>query len=119
MRLSRPLRGRCVNDRDDQYPAPRLQFHPETPAAAQQSERAGRVRVRAHDARFFVTALLTQREMGGNLSEVLDILSSVIRERFKVKRQVTLDEVIEKLQATLHPASRMRRPKRLDTSITC
>ena len=40
------------------------------------------------DARFFVTAVLTQRESGGNLSEVLDNLSSVIRERFKVKRQV-------------------------------
>ena len=40
------------------------------------------------DARFFVTALLTQRETGGNLSEVLDNLASVIRERFKVKRQV-------------------------------
>jgi tight adherence protein B len=40
------------------------------------------------DARFFVTAVMTQRESGGNLSEVLDNLSSVIRERFKVKRQV-------------------------------
>ena len=40
------------------------------------------------DARFFATAVLTQREAGGNLSEVLDNLSSVIRERFKVKRQV-------------------------------
>ncbi len=40
------------------------------------------------DARFFVTAVQTQREMGGNLSEVLDKLSAVIRERFKVKRQV-------------------------------
>jgi len=40
------------------------------------------------DARFFVTAVLTQREMGGNLSEVLDRLAAVIRERFKVKRQV-------------------------------
>jgi tight adherence protein B len=40
------------------------------------------------DARFFVTALLTQRETGGNLSEVLDNLAVVIRERFKVKRQV-------------------------------
>jgi tight adherence protein B len=46
------------------------------------------VRVPLLDARFFVTALLTQRETGGNLSEVLDNLSSVIRERFKVKRQV-------------------------------
>ena len=40
------------------------------------------------DARFFVTAVLTQREAGGNLSEVLDNLAGVIRERFKVKRQV-------------------------------
>lgn len=40
------------------------------------------------DARFFVTAVLTQRETGGNLGEVLDNLAAVIRERFKVKRQV-------------------------------
>jgi len=45
-------------------------------------------RIPVLDARFFVTALQTQREMGGNLSEVLDKLSAVIRERFKVKRQV-------------------------------
>ena len=40
------------------------------------------------DARFFVTAVLTQRETGGNLSEVLDNLVAVIRDRFAVKRQV-------------------------------
>jgi tight adherence protein B len=40
------------------------------------------------DARFFVTAVLTQKEAGGNLSEVLDNLATIIRERFKVKRQV-------------------------------
>jgi tight adherence protein B len=40
------------------------------------------------DAQFFATAVLTQRESGGNLSEVLDNLSGVIRERFRVKRQV-------------------------------
>jgi len=45
-------------------------------------------RVPLLDAGFFVTAVLTQREMGGNLAEVLDNLASVIRERFKVKRQV-------------------------------
>jgi len=45
-------------------------------------------RVPILDARFFVTAVLTQRETGGNLSEVLDNLAYVIRERFKVKRQV-------------------------------
>jgi hypothetical protein len=45
-------------------------------------------RVPVLDARFFVTAVLTQRETGGNLSEVLDNLAAVIRERFKVKRHV-------------------------------
>jgi tight adherence protein B len=50
--------------------------------------RAFAERVPLLDARFFVTALQTQREMGGNLSEVLDRLAAVIRERFKVKRQV-------------------------------
>ena len=40
------------------------------------------------DARFFVTAVLTQRESGGNLAEILGNLAAVIRERFKVKRQV-------------------------------
>jgi tight adherence protein B len=39
-------------------------------------------------ARFFVTAVLTQRETGGNLSEVLDNLASVIRDRFMIMRQV-------------------------------
>jgi tight adherence protein B len=45
-------------------------------------------RVPLIDARFFVTAVLTQRESGGNLAEVLDNLSALMRERFKVKRQV-------------------------------
>lgn len=45
-------------------------------------------RIPTLDARFFVTAVLTQREAGGNLSEVLDNLSSIIRDRFRVKRQV-------------------------------
>ena len=45
-------------------------------------------RIPVLDARFFVTAVLTQRETGGNLAEVLDNLGAVIRDRFKVKRQV-------------------------------
>jgi tight adherence protein B len=45
-------------------------------------------RVPVLDARFFVTAVLTQRESGGNLAGVLDNLAAVVRERFKVKRQV-------------------------------
>ncbi|HXT72024.1 MAG TPA: type II secretion system F family protein [Vicinamibacterales bacterium] len=47
-------------------------------------------RIPVLDARFFVTAVLTQREAGGNLAEVLDNLGSVIRERFKVRRQVAV-----------------------------
>jgi tight adherence protein B len=46
------------------------------------------VRVPLLDARFFATSVLTQRESGGNLSEVLDGLSKLIRERFKLRRQV-------------------------------
>ena len=41
-------------------------------------------------AKFFVTAILTQRESGGNLTEVLDNLASVIRDRFMVMRQVQI-----------------------------
>ena len=50
--------------------------------------RAFAERIPLLDAKFFVTAVLTQREAGGNLSEVLDNLTSVIRDRFTVKRQV-------------------------------
>ena len=45
-------------------------------------------RIPVLDARFFVTAVLIQRESGGNLSEVLDNLAHVMRERFRVKRQM-------------------------------
>jgi len=45
-------------------------------------------RIPVLDARFFITAVLIQRESGGNLSEVLDNLAGVIRERFRVKRQM-------------------------------
>jgi len=50
--------------------------------------RAFAIRVPSLDARFFVTAVLTQREAGGNLSEVLDRLAAVMRERFRVRREV-------------------------------
>lgn len=46
------------------------------------------VRVPLMDVHFFVTAVLIQRETGGNLSEILDNLSHVVRERFKILRQV-------------------------------
>src|SRR5579864_4816324 len=40
------------------------------------------------DVKFFVTAVMLQRETGGNLAEILDNLSYLIRERFKIQRQV-------------------------------
>ncbi len=40
------------------------------------------------DVRFFVTAVLIQKETGGNLAEILDNLSAVVRERFKILRDV-------------------------------
>ena len=40
------------------------------------------------DVRFFVTAVLIQRDTGGNLAEILDNLSHVVRERFKIRRQI-------------------------------
>lgn len=45
-------------------------------------------RVPLVDVKFFVTAVMLQRETGGNLAESLDNLSYVIRERFKIMRQV-------------------------------
>jgi tight adherence protein B len=45
-------------------------------------------RVPLLDVRFFVTAVTIQRETGGNLAEILDNLAHVVRERFKIRRQV-------------------------------
>ena len=45
-------------------------------------------RVPIIDVRFFATAVLIQRETGGNLSEILENLAHVVRERFKILRQV-------------------------------
>jgi tight adherence protein B len=45
-------------------------------------------RVGTLDVRFFVTAVLIQRDTGGNLSEILENLAHVVRERFKIRRQV-------------------------------
>ena len=45
-------------------------------------------RVPLVDVKFFITAVTLQRETGGNLAEILDKLSYLIRERFKILRQV-------------------------------
>jgi tight adherence protein B len=45
-------------------------------------------RVPLIDVRFFVTALMIQKETGGNLAEILDGLARVIRDRFRIYRDV-------------------------------
>jgi tight adherence protein B len=45
-------------------------------------------RVPLQDLNMVATAILIQKESGGNLAEVLDKVSYVIRERFRMKRQV-------------------------------
>jgi len=45
-------------------------------------------RVPLHDLKMVVTAILIQKESGGNLAEVLDKVAYVIRERFRLRRQV-------------------------------
>jgi tight adherence protein B len=45
-------------------------------------------RVPLPDVRIFISALQIQRDSGGNLGEILDNLSLVVRERFKILREV-------------------------------
>ena len=45
-------------------------------------------RVPLIDVQFFVVAILIQKETGGNLAEILDNLSRVVRERFKIYGEV-------------------------------
>jgi tight adherence protein B len=42
------------------------------------------------DVRIFVSCLQIQRESGGNLGEILDSMSQIMRERFKLRRQVRI-----------------------------
>jgi tight adherence protein B len=45
-------------------------------------------RIDLRDLSFFTTAVLIQRETGGNLTEILEKISVLIRERFKLRNQV-------------------------------
>jgi len=47
-------------------------------------------RIDVLDVKFFVTAILIQRETGGNLAEIIDKISHVIRERFRVQGQLKI-----------------------------
>jgi tight adherence protein B len=47
-------------------------------------------RVDILDVKFFITAILIQRETGGNLAEIIDKIAYVIRERFRVQGQLKI-----------------------------
>ncbi len=47
-------------------------------------------RIPLPDVNFLVTAVLVQKETGGNLAEVLDKTTAVIRERFRLKGQLRI-----------------------------
>ncbi|MDT3680005.1 MAG: type II secretion system F family protein [Burkholderiaceae bacterium] len=56
-------------------------------------------RVPSIDLRYFVIAVLLQRETGGNLSEMLDNLATLIRERFKLLGKIRVLSAEGKLSA--------------------
>jgi tight adherence protein B len=58
-------------------------------------------RVPLIDVRIFVTALLVQKETGGNLVEILDNLSHVIRERFRIAGEVRIRTAQGRLSAAI------------------
>ena len=58
-------------------------------------------RVPLVDVRFFIAGLLVQKETGGNLAELLDNLSRVIRERFKIQGEVRVRTAQGRLTAAL------------------
>lgn len=58
-------------------------------------------RVPLLDVKFFVAAVLMQRETGGNLGEILTKLSSVIRDRFRLKGQVKAASAHGRITATI------------------
>ena len=58
-------------------------------------------RVPIPDVRFFSSAVMLQRQTGGNLSEILNRLSHIIRERFRLRGQVKAASAHGRLTATI------------------
>lgn len=58
-------------------------------------------RVPLLDCRFFTSSVLLQKQTGGNLSEILQRLAYVIRERFRLKGQVKAASAHGRLTATI------------------
>jgi tight adherence protein B len=59
------------------------------------------LRVPLLDVRFFTSSVMLQKQTGGNLSEILQRLAYVIRERFKLKGQVRAASAHGKLTAVI------------------
>ncbi|MGE5700343.1 MAG: type II secretion system F family protein [Deltaproteobacteria bacterium] len=59
------------------------------------------LRVDSLDVRFFVTAILIQRETGGNLAEIIDKIAHVIRERFRIQAQVKIFTAQARMTGTI------------------
>ena len=58
-------------------------------------------RVPLMDVRFFVSALLIQKETGGNLAEILENLATVLRERFKIMGELRVRTAQGRLTAVI------------------
>jgi tight adherence protein B len=58
-------------------------------------------RVPMIDVQFFVTALLVQKETGGNLAEILDNLAHVVRDRFRILGEVRVRTAQGRLTAVI------------------
>lgn len=58
-------------------------------------------RVPSSDLRFLVTAMLVQRETGGNLTEILDRTSHVIRERIRIGGEVRVRTAQGRMTGTI------------------
>jgi len=56
-------------------------------------------RIDCHDLKFFVISVILQRETGGNLAEIIESLSYIIRERFKLYGKVKILAAEGKLSA--------------------
>jgi tight adherence protein B len=58
-------------------------------------------RIGTEEVKFFVTAVNLQRETGGNLTEILDNISHIVRERFRLQRQVKAISAEGRLSGTI------------------
>ncbi len=58
-------------------------------------------RIECEDLKFFVVAVIVQRETGGNLAEIFDSLGRLIRERFKFQGRVRVLSAEGKMSAAV------------------